>query len=97
MDKIIREQDVELLLIIYWSVQKYLGIIIIDWFKESEFIIFTTMYDYLEDVVIISKAAKYFDIRDVILYMSNFFEVDTSYLFLYGDDVLVKSKESKVR
>lgn len=55
------------------------------------------MYDYLEDVVIISKAAKYFDIRDVILYMSNFFEVDTSYLFLYGDDVLVKSKESKVR
>ena len=30
MDKIIREQDVELLLIIYWSVQKYLGIIIID-------------------------------------------------------------------
>lgn len=54
------------------------------------------MYDYLEDVVI-SEAAKYFDIRDVILYMSNFFEVDTSHLLLYSDDVLVKSKESKVR
>jgi hypothetical protein len=74
MDKIIREQDVELLLIIYWSVQKYLGIIIVDWFKESEFIIFTTMYDYLEDVVI-SEAAKSFDIRDVILYMSNFLKL----------------------